>query len=107
MEQIFFNVRKWYCLIFKKICSIEIFEKIELERYDLCLELYNLLKKFTEGNARYLRSILGILRMWRHTFSPDYQLISRQISNQLVRGHKTIGSHLTLSELAYEHHYLS
>ena len=29
--------------------------------------------------------------MWRHTF-PDYQLISRQISNQLARGHKTIGS---------------
>ena len=31
--------------------------------------------------------------MWPHTF-PDYQLIPRQISNQLARGHKTIGNHL-------------
>ena len=31
MEQIFFNVKQWYFLTLKKICSIEIFEKIELE----------------------------------------------------------------------------
>ena len=30
----YFNVKKLYFLIFKKICSIEIFEKIELERYN-------------------------------------------------------------------------
>ena len=35
----------------------------------------------------------AFLRMWRHTF-PDYQLISRQIKNQLARAHKAIGSHL-------------
>ena len=45
----------------------EFFEKIELERYNLCLELHKLLKKFTEGNARYLCSFLCILC---HTFFP-------------------------------------
>ena len=30
---------------FKKICSIEIFQKIELERYNFCLELYKRFKK--------------------------------------------------------------
>ena len=39
------------------------FEKLELEKYDLCLELYKLLKQSTYGNARYLRAFLGILRM--------------------------------------------
>ena len=43
-----------YFLTFKKICSMEIFEKIEFERYNLCLELYKRLKVFTEENARYL-----------------------------------------------------
>ena len=32
----------------------------------------------------------AFLRMW---LFPDYQLISRQINNQLARGHKAIGSH--------------
>ena len=49
-----------YFLTFKKICSMEIFEKIEFERYNLCLELYKRLKVFTEENARYLCSFLGI-----------------------------------------------
>ena len=39
--------------------------------------------------------IFGIFTHVTLYFSiPNYQLISRQISNQLVRGHKTIGSHL-------------
>ena len=38
----------------------EFFEKIELERYNFCLELHKLLKKFTKGNARYLCSFLCI-----------------------------------------------
>ena len=37
-----------------------IFGKVleKLERYNLCLELYKLSKKLTEGNARYLCSFL-------------------------------------------------
>ena len=34
------------------------FEKIKLKRYNLCPELHELKKKFTEGNARYLCSFL-------------------------------------------------
>ena len=60
MKQICFNVKKSYFLTFKKICLIEFCEKIELERYDLCLELYKRAKTFTEGNARYLWSFWGI-----------------------------------------------
>ena len=67
---------------------IEIFEKIELERYNLCLELYKLLNTFTEGNI-----------------FPDYQLISRQITNQLAHGHKTIVSHLNDYSMAFRIRY--
>ena len=67
MEQIL-----WYFLTFKTICVIDIFEKIELERYNLCLEPYELLKTFTERNARYLRSCLGIFTHVTSYFFPDY-----------------------------------
>ena len=50
------------CFVFKlsKICSIEFLEKGELERCNLCLELYKLSKKLTEGNTRYSCSFFGI-----------------------------------------------
>ena len=76
-----FNVKKWYLLPFKKICSIEFFEKIELERYNLCLELYKL---YTKINQRK-RKISVVIFTYVTTF-PDYQWISSQISNQLARG---------------------
>ena len=82
-----FNVKKWYLLPFKKICSIEFFEKIELERYNLCLELYKL---YTKINQRK-RKISVVIFTYVTTF-PDYQWISSQISNQLARGHRTIGN---------------
>ena len=77
MEPILFNVKKLYFLTFKKICLIEFFEKIELKRYNLVF-------------------IFGHFHACDVIPFPDNQLISRQISNQLGRGHKTIESHLKL-----------
>ena len=57
-----------YFLTFKKICSIEFFEKIELKRYNLCLELYKLLKKFTKETEDICVHFRAFLRIWRHTF---------------------------------------
>ena len=78
---------------------IEIFEKIELERYNLCLELYKLLNTFTEGN------IFGHFYACDIILFPDYQLISRQITNQLAHGHKTIVSHLNDYSMAFRIRY--
>ena len=77
-------------IFFKNICSVEYFEKIELARYNICLELYKRSKKSTERNARNFCPFLGI-------FTHVYQLIFRQISNQLARGYKTTGSHLKVT----------
>ena len=92
--------KKWYLLTLKKICCIECFEKIELEMYNSCLELYKLPKKFTEGNARYL--FFGPFYGCDGILFHDYQSISRQISNQLARGHKTISK---TCFIVREHHF--
>ena len=70
-------------LTFKKICSIEFFEKIELERYNLCLELYKLSNKFTEGNARYLCSSLGVFTHVTSYFFPIINLFPTKLVTSL------------------------
>ena len=87
----FVNFTKWYFLTFQQICRIEIFEKIEMERSNLCLQLYKLFKKISKETQGICVNFWAFLRMWRHTF-PNYQLISRQISKQLARGDKIIRS---------------
>ena len=49
-------------LTFSKICQIEFFEKRELKRYKLCLELCKHSKEITKGKERYLCSFRAFLR---------------------------------------------
>ena len=55
------------------------------------------LSNCTNFQKNSLVHFCAFLRMW-HLF-PDYEWISRQISNHLQRGHKTIGSHLKWTPL--------
>ena len=59
------------------------------------IELYKLSKKIYQ---RKRKIVVGIFTHDVILF-PDYQIITRQISNQLARGHKTIGNHLNLRSL--------
>ena len=51
-------------------------------------------KKIHQRKRKIFAFIFGHFYACDVILFPDYQLISRQISNQLARGHKTIGSHL-------------
>ena len=62
---------KWYFSTFEKSLIYRVFEKIELERYNLCLELSKLLKNLPKGTQDIRVHFWAFLRKWRHTF-PDY-----------------------------------
>ena len=79
------------------MCSIEIFEKRILERYNLYLELYKFSKQFTEGNARmqvtYLCSYLLFLYS-ADTFSDIISTFPSKLATNAARGYQILGSHL-------------
>ena len=61
-------------------------------QYNFCLELY----KLSKNSQKETQDICGHFYACDVILFPNYQLISRQISIQVARGHKTIGSNLKL-----------